>query len=329
VPLERLILFSTSGTTGHPLLLASHPIVAASYLAFHVRALARFGIELRHGRGQVGVVLLGHQQKCFTYASVTPSKDESGLAKINLHPDDWRAPDDREKYLDALAPEVYAGDPISFAELLTLPLTTRPRALLSTAMALSSGLRQRLEERFECPVLDLYSMNEAGPIAVHDPLLGGHVLLQPRLWVEIVDPAGRSLPAGERGEITLTGGFNFCLPLVRYRTGDHAALRFVRGEPVLVDLAGRPPVRFRTQAGEWINNVDVTHALDGFAIPQFALHQDERGALRLVLPERSGDGDRIVARLTELFGALPLRVDQAEFDGKIVQYSSDLDGAMP
>jgi phenylacetate-CoA ligase len=196
-------------------------------------------------------------------------------------------------------------------------------------MALSSGLRQRLEERFECPVLDLYSMNEAGPIAVHDPALGGHVLLQPRLWVEIVDAAGRSLPPGERGEITLTGGFNFCLPLVRYRTGDHAALRFVRGEPVLVDLAGRPAVRFRTEAGEWINNVDVTHALDGFAIPQFALHQAETGALRLVLSDRSRDDDRIAACLKELFGALPFRVDHAEFDGKIVQYSSDLDGALP
>src|SRR5262245_11615601 len=73
-PIERLINFRTSGTTGHPLLLASHPVVAASYLAFHKRALHRFGIELRHGRGQVGVVLLGHQRECFTYVSVTPDR---------------------------------------------------------------------------------------------------------------------------------------------------------------------------------------------------------------------------------------------------------------
>src|SRR5919198_2221576 len=124
-PIERLINYRTSGTTGHPLLLPSHPVVAASYLAFHKRALQRFGIELRHGRGEVGVVLMGHQRKCFTYVSVTPTMDESGLAKINLHPDDWRDPDDRAKYLDALTPEVYTGDPISFAELAKLPLQTR------------------------------------------------------------------------------------------------------------------------------------------------------------------------------------------------------------
>jgi phenylacetate-CoA ligase len=330
VPLDRLINFKTSGTTGHPLLIASHPIVAASYLAFHKRALARFGVELRHGRRQVGVVLIGHQRKCFTYVSVTPTQNECGLAKINLHPADWRDPADREKYLDALAPEVYAGDPISLSELLELPLATRPRALLSTSMALSRGLRERLEQRFECPVLDLYSLNEAGPIGVYDAAAGGHVLLQHRMWVEILDPDGHPLPLGERGEVTLTGGFNFCLPLIRYRTGDHAALCFVRGEPVLVELAGRPAVRFRTAAGEWINNIDVTHALDEFAIPQFSLRQDSNGVLRLALARRTLAHDRIAARLAELFGNLALEiVEDVEFDGKVVQYASGLEGSTP
>jgi phenylacetate-CoA ligase len=330
VPLDRMINFRTSGTTGHPLLIASHPLVAASYLAFHKRALARFGVELRHGRGQVGVVLIGWQRKCFTYVSVTPAQDEAGLAKINLHPDDWRDPLDRAKYLDALATEVVAGDPISFAELAELPLASRPRALLSTSMALSEGLRRRLEQRFDCPVLDLYSMNEAGPIAVYDPAAGGHALLQNRLWVEILDPDGRSLPPGERGEVTLTGGFNFCLPLVRYRTGDFASLAVARGEPVLVGLEGRPPVRFRTASGEWINNIDVTHALAPFAIPQFALHQASSGALGLKLGRRTLERDAIVAAVRALFGDLPVEVaSDVDFDGKVVQYTCELEGAAP
>src|SRR5689334_19487736 len=53
VDTSRLINFRTSGTTGHPLLLASDPIVAAGYLAYHKRALRRVGVELRAGRGQV------------------------------------------------------------------------------------------------------------------------------------------------------------------------------------------------------------------------------------------------------------------------------------
>src|SRR5205085_3091471 len=91
---------------------------------------------------------------------------EAGLAKLNLHPDDWRHPDDRARYLDAMGPEIVAGDPISFAEYLKLPLTRAPRALISVSMTLLPGLRERLELRFGCPVLDIYSLNEVGPVGV-------------------------------------------------------------------------------------------------------------------------------------------------------------------
>jgi phenylacetate-CoA ligase len=326
VPVERMINFRTSGTSGHPLLLASHPVVAASYLTFHKRALRRVGITLLAGAGEVGVVLIGHQKKCFTYVSVTPTMNEAGLAKINLHPDDWRDPEDRTKYLDDLKAEVYTGDPISFAELLTLPVTWRPRALLSTSMTLLPGLRQRLEARFQCPVLDLYSMNEAGPIAVADPNSGGHVLLQPRMYVEILDDEDRPLPPGERGEVTLTGGFNFCLPLLRYRTGDHAALDFCGPEPVLVGLQGRPPVRYRTASGSWINNIEITHALRPLALPQWTVHQGTDGAVTF----RHAGMDSLNAQLRQILQSLlgdglPLCVEQQDFlDGKVIQYTSDL-----
>ncbi|MES2445242.1 MAG: AMP-binding protein [Pseudomonadota bacterium] len=326
VPVDRLINFRTTGTTGHPLLIASHPEVAGRYLTFHKRALARFGVTPRHGAGQVGVVLLGHQRNCFTYVSVTPSMGESGLAKINLHPDDWRDPDDRARYLDALAPEIVAGDPISFASLLDLPVTMRPRALLSVAMMLTEGLRRRLEDRFGCPVLDLYSMNEVGPIAVFDSAAGGHVLLQPGLYVEIVDANGDAVPPGERGEVCVTGGFNFCLPLLRYRTGDFAALAVAGGEPVLTGLAGRRPVRFRDASGGWCNNIDVSHALRHLPIAQFGLHQALSGALTLRLSAHAlHRAAEALAALAPLFGGLAISVAAVEDDDKILQYASDLD----
>jgi phenylacetate-CoA ligase len=326
IPIERLINFRTSGTTGHTLLLASHPVVAAGYLAFHKRALRRFGIELRYGRGQVGVVLVGYQRKCFTYVSVNPAMNESGLAKINLHPDDWRNVQDRAKYLDALAPEIYTGDPIAFAELAQLPLQSKPRALISTSMTLLPRFCQQLEQRFSCPVLDVYSMNEAGPIAVADASAGGHVLLQHCMYVEIVDAEGRSLPPGARGEVTLTGGFNFCLPLLRYRTGDYASLDFHGREPVLVGLEGRPPVRFRTMAGERLNNIEITHLLQSYAIAQYTLHQNSDGNLRLRLSGRCYQTDEIRQAILGLFGAgQRLEIESVEaFDGKVVQYTSDL-----
>jgi phenylacetate-CoA ligase len=325
-PIDRLINYRTSGTTGHPLLIASHPEVAARYLVFHKRALRRFGIELRYGRGQVGVVLVGYQRHCFTYVSVTPTMDECGLAKINLHPSDWRHPDDRAQYLDALAPELYTGDPISFAELAKLPLQTRPRALLSTSMALSPGLRRHWEKHFDCPVVDIYSLNEAGPVAVADPATEAYAFLQPEMYVEIVGPDGTPLPPGESGEVTLTGGFNFCLPLLRYRTGDQGRLEFRGPEPWLTGLQGRPPVRFRTTNGEWLNNIEVTHAFQSFAMPQFSLHQFADARLRM-RATRPAPAEEVLRRvILELFGPdQRLEIEFAEQgEGKIVQYTSEL-----
>jgi phenylacetate-CoA ligase len=193
-------------------------------------------------------------------------------------------------------------------------------------MALAAGLRHALETRFGCPVLDLYSMNEAGPVAVYDPRCGGHVLLQPGLYVELLDAHGRPVPAGARGEITLTGGFNHCLPLLRYRTGDHASLQHVGHEPVLVQLEGRPPVSFRTTRHAFINNIDVTHALARFDLAQHTVHQRRSGELQLRCADRRVDEPGILAALRGLFGA-----DQAitietgcVFEGKVVQYTSEL-----
>jgi phenylacetate-CoA ligase len=325
-PIERLINFRTSGTTGHPLLVASHPLVAASYLAFHKRALARFGVTLSATSGEVGVVLLGYQRKCFTYVSVTPAMGEAGLVKLNLHPDDWRSPEDRASYLEHLAPEVLAGDPISFEALLGLRATLSPRALLSTSMALTPGLRAALEAAFACPVVDLYSLNEAGPVAAFDPAAGGHVLLQHGMLVEILDAADRPVPPGERGEITLTGGFNFCLPLLRYRTGDYASLELRSREPVLVGLEGRAPVRFRSAQGELLNNIEVTHAFKELPLRQYQLLQRADGALVLRLRDAARHADEASAKLRELFGdEQRLAVEElGESDGKLAQYCSEL-----
>ncbi len=335
-PLDRLINFRTSGTTGHPLVIPSHPVVAASYLSFHQRAMQRFGITLRGGRGSVCVALLGYQRQCFTYASVAPTLDEAGYVKLNLHPGDWRDPADRALYLDALRPEIFSGDPLSFAALLELPLTWKPRALVSTAMALSPALRAQLEARFECPVLDVYSMSECGPIAVADTVANtgasghSHVLLQHQLYVEILDAAGCPCKADERGEITLSGGFNFCLPLLRYRTGDYASLQWPGGEPVLVGLEGRAPVRFRAVGGAWVNNVEITHALrlSSVLLPlqQFCLHQQADGAFRFEYAALEDVDQAVTAVLRGVFGPTALiAVTRRRFDDeKIVQYSSDV-----
>ena len=335
VPVHRqndtLVCFTTSGTTGHPIRVPSTPLAAAAYQALHERALALHGVRLQASAHEVGVVLAGYQQRCFTYVSVNPLRGECGLAKLNLFPDDWRRPEDRASYLDALRPELISGDPVSLSELACLPMQHRPRALLSTSMHLSVGLRARLSARFSCPVVDLYSMNEAGPIAAYLDEAQGHVLLQPGMYVEMLDEAGRPVPAGERGEITLTGGINPCLPLLRYRTGDHARLVMTRFGPTLRELDGRPPVRFAAHDGRWINNVEITQALRRFDLQRYALHQQADGHLRLRVASGAPDlpalHTALAQALAQLLGPLPLTIEPLQADDKVRQYTSDLDGA--
>jgi phenylacetate-CoA ligase len=217
---------------------------------------------------------------------------------------------------------------VSLSELAELPMQHRPRALLSTSMSLSEGLRQRLMQRLACPVVDLYSMNEAGPIAAYVDAAQGHVLLQPGLYVEILDEAGRALPEGQWGEITLSGGINPCLPLLRYRTGDHARMVMTTWGPTLRDLQGRPPVRFQAAGGRWVNNVELTQALRRFDLQRFTLHQHADASLSLRLISTAPDPATLHLALREalaaLLGPLPLRIEPLHAQDKVRQYTSDL-----
>lgn len=330
LPLEDLIVYNTSGVTGHPLDILSHPETASKYLPLLRAALATRGVTLAGGRGpsagrlSVAIALVCWQRRTFTYASVSAYLDGASFTKLNLHPDDWRDPADRARFLDDCQPEIYSGDPLAFAELARLPLQTRPKALISTSMQLSAALADRLEAHFACPVLDVYAMNECGPIAVATPR--GHALLQHQLYVEILDSVGQVCAPGERGEVTLSGGFNPFLPLLRYRTGDYASLDFAGTQPVLVGLAGRQPVVFDGANGERLNNIDVTAALRGFGLPQYSLRQAADGALTLSVPPDTAGHDALRARLLSLFGdgqALTIAESAALAEGKVVQYTRD------
>jgi phenylacetate-CoA ligase len=326
IPVDRMILFSSSGTTGYPLSVPSHPLIAARYLAFHKKALRRYNVELTASKGDVSVMLVGFQKRCFTYASVNPLMNEAGLVKINLNPDEWKSAYDRARYIDDLVPELITGDPLSLSELARIPFSHIPRAIMTTSMSLSPALREQFETRFHCPVVDIYSMNESGPIACWSDQHRGFLILQNRLLIEILSPDGKVLPDGERGEVTLTGGFNFYLPLIRYRTGDYASMQQSADGPLLVDLEGRAPVSFRSSGKTWFNNIDITHALASLALSQYALHQNKDGSLLLRL--RNCDRlleKEVLSELGKLLGKdLKISVKPITAEDKIIQYSTDL-----
>lgn len=330
--LNDLIVYNTSGATGHPLDILTHADTLALYVPLLQAALAWHAVPLASGADQIAIAYVCFQKTTYTYPTVMPLLEQAGFVKINLNPDEWHDPADRAKFLDDCNAQVYTGTPVAFAELAQLPLSTRPRALVSTSMTLTPALAQSLEAHFGCPVLDVYSLNESGMVGVG---VSGEVppatfhLLQPHLYIEILDRDSQPCAPGQRGEVTLTGGFNPFLPLLRYRTGDYAALKFVGQQPRLVGLEGRPPVVFRARDGRPVNNIDVSLALRHLPLVQYALHQSADGALRMRVREAGTPLDPIRAPLLKLFGAdQPLTIELADVlelpGGKLIQYTSDL-----
>lgn len=324
-PLDDLMVYNTTGTTGHPLDVLSHPEVSSLYLPLLRAALRRHGTTFEGGAGRVAIVLVCAQATTYTYASVSAYLGGAGFVKLNLNPSEWRANADRERFLDDCRPEIYTGDPVSLGELARLPLAWRPRAIVSTAMALADGLRRRLESRFGCPVIDVYSMNECRLIGVAAP--GGHAVIAPDCFVEVLDGAGAPSPSRERGEITITCGRNPFLPLLRYRTGDFAALELGGPEPILAGLEGRPAAVFLDTRGKRVNSVDISLALRPFPLAQFTLHQAADGGLRLRLGGGMAGTAAIRQTLLALFGEerrLEIEPLQVPAGSKVIQYTSEL-----
>jgi phenylacetate-CoA ligase len=327
--LSDLIIYNTSGSRGRAARVPMSPEFSALDLPVIEHVLSGFGVSLSGGPDQVSLVNAYSQPVAYQFASVMSYLDGAGLVKVNLHPSGWTSPDDRVSFLDSCRPEIYTGNPISLAALAELPLTHTPKAVTSGAMTLSGTLRRQLEERFQCPVIDLYGITEAGLIAWRDHDV--HRIVPRRIYVEILDPSGRRCEPGVTGEITVTCGENPMLPLLRYRTGDHAALEWRYG-PVLTGLDGRAPVLFRSASGSTINSIEVTHILSPLGLVAWQLHQAEDGALSLSVHKNGApDPATIASALTSLMGDLPLKVTLEDLarDAKPQRYTSDLNQPDP
>ena len=161
---SELIVYRTSGTTGNLIQIPAHPVAPARYLPLFQSALAEYGVSWVGG-DRVSLIQVAAQVRTYTFASVSSYLAGAGYAKINLNPADWSTCEHRERFFNDCSPEIVTSDPFALEQLAALPLRSRPKGILSSATLLLPALRDRLQRHFSCPVIDIYSMNETGPIA--------------------------------------------------------------------------------------------------------------------------------------------------------------------
>jgi len=297
--LSRVLHGTSSGSTGAALIVPDDPDELAR--GFHwMRGLV--GAQWAPQPPRLAVAQVVFQRQAFTYASVVPGFGEALMARLNLHLDTWSAgAEQRNAFLHHADPQVFSGSPTSLEVLLdpALVAVLRPLALISGAMTLTATLRYALETAYDCPVLDVYGLHETRPIAVSDDG-GPFVLAERRVHVEVLGDDGSPVPVGELGEIVVTSGENAYLPLVRYRTGDHARLVTRHGRPALADLEGREATVFVAASGAAVPCVELTQQLQAAGARGWTVVQRDDGQTSAVIA--LGDCQRVAERLGLLLG---------------------------
>jgi phenylacetate-CoA ligase len=331
---DQLWVYATSGTTGHAVNVPNSARGASSYMPLTELALARHGVRLEFSDDRVSCFLVCAQAFTITYATVHSIWRNSGFAKLNLKPSEWPRADSAARYFETFQPPLLTGDPLSFVELRRQGLPVKPRALVSTAVALTPAVRKLLEDAYRCPVIDTYSLNETGLVSYACPQ-GFHHVLPHDLHVELLGPGGRPVEAGARGEIVVSGGRNPFLPLLRYRTGDWARMEHEPcacgdAAPRLLDLEGRAPVLYRAADGGPVNTVDVSRVIRKFPVVQHRFVQRADGSCELTarpVPGETAFAGELERELAELFGRarIAVRLDPGLGDaGKVIAFESEL-----
>jgi hypothetical protein len=103
--------------------------------------------------------------------------------------------------------------------------------------------------------------------------------------------------------------------------------------PRILDLEGRQPVLYHTTEGKWVNNRDITAALQKFPVTRFTFHQDSSAAFALIA--RLAPFDKLTTKddlhdaLIPVVGVsarLSVKIDPSLGDrdvGKVIPFTTD------
>jgi len=119
----------------------------------------------------------------------------------------------------------------------------RLREVRTVGEMLTPDVRSACREAWGVKVVDMYSANEVGYVALQCPMHEHYHVQSEGVLLEVLDDGGRPCAIGETGRLVVTDLQNLGTPLVRYEIGDYGELGTPcdcgRGLPVLTRIAGR------------------------------------------------------------------------------------------
>jgi phenylacetate-CoA ligase len=182
------------------------------------------------------------------------------------------------------------------------------RVAFVTSERLYDDQQRQISETFGCPVANGYGGRDAGFIAHACPKGGMHITAED-IIVEIIDPQGTPVPAGESGEIVVTHLATRDFPFIRYRTGDIGALDSKpcscgRGLPLLKEIQGRSTDFLVAKNGTVMHGLALIYILrDLPEVRAFKIVQESLDRTRVsVVPEKEL-GAELIAKIRQGFKA--------------------------
>jgi len=326
----------TTGSSGVALSVRRSRLAGAHGRAAQIRGRRWFGIQFGDSEVRFGgqsVESLGRLRTRVMDSLMNRTRLDAG--SLSDH--------DLARYLESvrrLQPRVLYGYPSTLALFASFVTRQGGGAELGIQLVGSSSerlfdhRRELIKEAFCCSVADEYGAAEVSILAMECPEGGFHQSSENCL-VEITDPDGQPVPAGEEGDVVVTDLNNLAAPLVRYRLGDRA--RWVagdcpcgRGLPLLEILAGSSFGSIELPDGRRLSGV-VFHFL-----AESLITDPQTGVAEIVIVRRGhsfearivprGDPDSVAvdvirARLAEILGpetsvssALVERIDRRGTD---------------
>jgi phenylacetate-CoA ligase len=239
----RTTVSTTSGSTGMPVRFLSTELTAFYWRVFTLRDHLW---QRRDFSGKLAAIRLkvkeGEWPGWGTSVDTVIRSGSSATLNINRDVDEqlrWLE-QQNPVYLLTFATNLEALARRSLERGVRLPALCEARTI---SEMLPPGLRALVREAWGVPMVDLYSSQEVGYIALQCPEHEHYHAQSENVLVELLRDDSTPCEPGEVGRVVLTSLHNFAMPLIRYEIGDYAEAGVPcscgRGLPVIHHIMGR------------------------------------------------------------------------------------------
>lgn len=303
----KVVAATTSGSTGQPLRFARNNVTMTYWRAFTLRDLVWHDEETLPKVGAIRYAPVGQAEA--PHGVTSPHWNNSTamvfptgpVAMLNVA----ASLDDQLDWLERERPRRLTTFPSNFLALIdhagrkgrALPRIGRLR---SVGEMLTPEARATIAEAFGGKVVDLYSCEEAGYLALECPEHGSYHVQAENVKLEILDEQDNPCPPGKPGRVVITSLINFASPLIRMDLGDYAELgepcACGRGLPVIRRILGRSRNRLILPNGETryprVGEKAIAEAAEGVTVFRFRCIQHSLEMVEMqIVASRALDGD--------------------------------------